>query len=117
MTIQICIYGDEAGDETRSLARWLRDSDDMSEARITLVHTSGQRSGEMGSATEIIQAIFQPQGVLVALAGALGTWIGSRRKPVTIHVRSGEKEVQIDSAKFKEPEEVAARLLRNLSDL
>jgi hypothetical protein len=114
MDVQVWLVGDESGDELRSLGRWLRDDEDMRGVTIELRNATMQ-PGDMGPTPELIQAIFQPQGVLVALAGVIGTWIGTRRRATKLHVRSGDKEVEIDGAKINNPEQVAAQLLRELN--
>lgn len=105
--------GDEAGDETRLLAQWLQEDTDLRPATIQVVDTPG-KPGDMGPGAELIQVAFQQHGVLVALVGVLGTWIGTRRRSVTVRVRVGEKEIDIERAKLENPSEVAARLLREL---
>jgi hypothetical protein len=111
--VQVWLVGDESGSELRSLAQWLRDDEDMHGVRFKLKNAA-MKPGDMGPTPELIQAVFQPQGVLVALAGVLGTWIGARRRATKIHVRVDSKEAEIDGAKIDNPEQIAAQLLRDL---
>jgi len=119
LDVWLSLVGDEAGEETRRLAQWLQEDTDLRLATIHVVDGPG-KPGDMGSGAELIQVAFQQQGVLVALVGVLGTWIGTRRRSVTIRVRvrekEREKEVDIKGAKLGDPSEVAARLLRELED-
>ena len=113
MELQVWLVGDESGSELRSLMRWLRDDGDLRGVRFDL-RNSAMQPGDMGPTPELIQAVFQPQGILVAFAGILGTWIGTRRRATKIHVRVDEREVEIDGAKIDNPEQVAAQFLRDL---
>lgn len=115
MDASVSLVGDEAGDELRRLTQWLRDDEDLRNATIVVKEASGQ-PGDMGPGTDLIQVAFQQHGVLVALVGVLGTWVGTRRRNVKIRVRVGKKEVEIDGAQPKDAEEVAARLLQELGE-
>jgi hypothetical protein len=115
MEVLVSLIGDEAGDETRRLTRWLQEDGDLRSARIQMMHTQGE-PGDMGIEAELIQVAFQEHGVLVALAGVLGTWIGTRRRTIKLRVRVGKREVEIDASKLEDPDEVAIRLLRELVD-
>jgi len=112
--VQVWLVGDESGSELRSLVRWLRDDEDMRGVRFELKNAA-MKPGDMGPTPELIQAVLQPQGILVALAGVLGTWIGARRRATKIHVRVDSKEVEIDGTKIDNPQQVAAQLLRDLN--
>lgn len=115
MDVTLSLIGDEAGDEVRQLAQWLREDTDLRSATIQIVDTPGE-PGDMGTVDELIQVAFQQHGVLVALAGVLGTWIGTRRRNIKLRVRVGKKEVDIEASKLEDPSEVAARLLDELDD-
>jgi hypothetical protein len=120
LDVWLSLDGDEAGDEARRLVQWLREDTDLRPTTtIHVVDTPG-KPGDMGPGSELIQVAFQQHGVLVALVGVLTTWIGTRRRNVTIRLlvreKEKEKEVLIKGAKLEDPTEVAARLLRELND-
>jgi hypothetical protein len=115
MEVLLSLVGDEAIDETRRLTQWLHEDEDLRSAKIRAVETPGE-PGDMGIEAELIEVAFQQHGVLVALAGVLGTWVGTRRRNVKLRVRVGKREVEIDASKMEDPDEVAVRLLRELDD-
>ena len=115
MEVWLSLIGDESGDEARRLNQWLQEDSDLRPAKIQTVDAPGE-PGDMGLGAEMIQVAFQQHGVLVALVGVLGTWIGTRRRNIKLRVRVGKKEVEIDGSKLEDPDEVAARLLRVLDD-
>lgn len=115
MDIKVSLPDDEAGDDLRRLAQWLRDDDDLKGVSITLLdHT--RKSHEMGIADEAIQIAFQQNGIFVALTGVLGTWLGAPNKRTKLRVKVGDKEIEIDASKMSNPEEVAKDILRQLGE-
>jgi hypothetical protein len=115
MDVWLSLIGDEAGDETRRLTQWLREGSDLRPATIRIVDTLSE-PGSMGTGADLIQVAFQQHGVLVALAGVLGTWVGTRRRNIKLRVRVGEKEVELEGSKLNDPDEIAAQLLRELDN-
>ena len=113
MIVQIALIGDEAGDELRRLEQWLRKDEDL--RHITIVAEQAPvENGDMGPVLDALQLMLEPQGVLAALAASLGTWAGTRRRNVRVRVRSGDKEVEIDASRLHDPDDVAARILREM---
>lgn len=113
MIVEIGLNGDEAAYELRQLEKWLRDDDDLRGAMIS-GRSAPTEIGDMGPVLEALQVLLEPQGVLAALAASVGTWAGVRRRSVRIRVRSGEKEVEIDASKLRDPDDIASRILREL---
>ncbi|MEU8649725.1 hypothetical protein [Streptomyces sp. NPDC048737] len=113
MIIEIGLTGDEAAYELRQLQKWLRDDDELRRATIS-GRNAPMESGDMGPVLEALQVLLEPQGVLTALAASVGTWAGVRRRGVRIRVRSGEKEVEIDASRLRDPDDIASRILREL---
>lgn len=111
--VQIGLIGDEAGDELRRLEQWLREDEDLRKVTITAQNAAMER-GDMGPVLDALQVLLEPQGVLTALAASVGTWAGVRRRSVRIRVRSGEKEVEIDASRLRDPDDIATRILREL---
>jgi hypothetical protein len=111
--VEIGLNGDEAAYELRQLEKWLRDDDELRGATIS-GRNAPTESGDMGPALEALQVLLEPQGVLTALAASVGTWAGVRRRGVRIRVRSGEKEVEIDASRLRDPDDIASRILREL---
>ncbi|MFI5979089.1 hypothetical protein [Streptomyces sp. NPDC051452] len=113
MIVQIGLIGDEAGDELRRLEQWLRGDEDLRKIEIRN-QNAPMESGDMGPVLDALQLLLEPQGVLAALAASVGTWAGIRRRSVRIRVRSGEKEVEIDASRLRDPDDIATRILHEL---
>ncbi|MET7370873.1 hypothetical protein ABZS61_34480 [Streptomyces sp. NPDC005566] len=113
MIVEIGLQGDEAGYELRQLEKWLREDDGLARATIS-GRNAPTESGDMGPVLEALQVLLEPQGVLAAVAASVGTWAGVRRRNVRIRVRSGEKEVEIDATRLRDPDDIARRILREL---
>ncbi|WP_376770049.1 effector-associated constant component EACC1 [Actinomadura luteofluorescens] len=111
--MQVAVVTDE--NDLRSLYQWLRRDDSLRGLEVHLSHAP-PRPDDMGPVPALIQAVLEPQGVVTAFISGVVTWAAARRKVVRIRVRDGEKEVEISGTGIKDPEEVAARIVRDLHD-
>ena len=65
----------------------------------------------MGAAGDVLQVVLGPEGTGMALAGALATWLRTRRRRLTVEINGNR--VEIDGA--KDPEATAELLITKLS--
>lgn len=91
----IRVEGDEAGDETRSLVRWLREDPQPGLGRVTMVDAPVEQ-GRMGALTDIIEVVMQPDGVATALVTAISTWLATRRNRSRIVMTRAGRRVEFD---------------------
>jgi hypothetical protein len=113
MALTVEIIGD--ADSLRGLERDLRGDIDLRGTR--LIRTAAPpEPGEMGFAPEALQFITDNNELLAAMAGAVAGWLGRQRQPSRIRVKLGANEIEIESDRVKDPEAVAADLIRRLQD-
>lgn len=79
-TFTVKVLDDEGGDESRSLAAWLREEDEFKVRAVT----RSAEPGRMGGVLETIEVLIQPEGLGVALVTAISTWLSTRRTRSTI---------------------------------
>jgi hypothetical protein len=118
MKIEIATLDDDAGDELNSLRQWLRDNEDLRSVRFTSV-TSPPAPGEMtGGVVGALEAAIVNKELLVALTSAIGGWLASRAssRRTRIRLRSGEREVEIDTVKVHDADQIAHKIWRELDE-
>ncbi|MEV4411034.1 hypothetical protein [Catellatospora sp. NPDC049609] len=112
MTLRVEINGD--GDQLLSLESALRGDADLRGTRITRVDLPPGR-GELGPVTDALHWAAENPELMAALAAALTAWLAQRRTKV--RVRVGEREVEVDSTRVNDPEELALRVLAALDEV
>ncbi|MDD7942813.1 hypothetical protein PHK61_30805 [Actinomycetospora lutea] len=112
MDILITVLGDEAGSEASSLAEWLRADEDVPKSAISLARTPTAK-GEMGPVTDIVQLLLDPTTTSATLT-AVAAWLTARRQTTTIHIKSGDREVEVESASIKDPAQAAKSLMEEI---
>lgn len=118
MKIEMAVLDDDSGDELSKLGRWLRDDEDLRSVRIVAV-SAQPASGQMtGGVVATLEAAIVNKDLLVALTSAVGGWLASRAagRRTRIRVRRGEREVEIDTARVHDADEIAHRIWQELDD-
>jgi hypothetical protein len=87
------VFGAEAVSESRSLLTWLR-SDDVRGVRVSLDREPAAPE-EMGT-LDALRAVFDPAAV-AAVAGAVATWLTTRRRAVEVHLKHGDRELKLSA--------------------
>ncbi|WP_035302986.1 effector-associated constant component EACC1 [Actinokineospora inagensis] len=82
-TLTAAISGDD--DELRTLARWLRDEDDL-RGHVHLVNHP-IHPGHMGGALDAVAVALSSGGTLTVLVKSLFTYLSTRRKEVVLKLR------------------------------
>ncbi|MGK5533651.1 effector-associated constant component EACC1 [Streptomyces sp. URMC 129] len=102
--IELSVLGDESVADTESLAAWLRGERALA-GRVRF-RPREPRAGEMGALGDIVVSALGADGVLTALAGALGGWLAlPRRRDVRIKIqRADGSSVEIDAKHLKRDE-------------
>jgi membrane-associated two-gene conflict system component 1 (EACC1) len=114
----IKVLGDEAGDETRSLIRWLQSDvqsdDELKGARI---RSSGSpiRTDEMGVVTDLVEVAIQPDGIGAALITAILTWLSTRKKSLKVSIIKNSQTVEIEVPRASDIEVVARAISQELN--
>lgn len=96
-TLDVAVLGagDHTGDELRALRSWLSGVDHF-RGRVRLAKPPPE-PGRLGALTDILVVTLGPSGAVVALAGALATWLRHRGTNVRIVVRGrGGQRVEVD---------------------
>jgi membrane-associated two-gene conflict system component 1 (EACC1) len=92
--LTLALRGEDSAEESRSLLDWLR-ADDAPGTRISLERgTAGP--GETGALDDVLRLVCDPTTV-AAVAGAIGTWLTTRRRAVELHLSNGDQELTIDA--------------------
>lgn len=118
MKIQIETIDDEASEQLRDLRQWLNDDEDLRPLQFTLV-TAQRTSDEMtGGIPAVIEAAFINKDLLVAFTSAVGGWLASRAstRRTRIRVRKGEREVEIDTAKVRDSDQIVRQIWQDLGE-
>jgi hypothetical protein len=91
---------DLSADDLRSLRHWMLDVHDLS-GPIDLRRTA-PRGGELGGVTDALVVAAGPGGALIALTGALVSWLRHRTADVTIKlVRADGSSMKIDGKRVR----------------
>lgn len=104
------VFGAEAVGESRSLLARLR-ADDVRGLRVSL-DRAPTAPDEMGTLDDTLRAVFDP-AVIAAVAGAVATWLTTRRRAVELHLRHGERELKLSAGSPND----ARRLLGEIEGL
>ncbi|MFC3742131.1 effector-associated constant component EACC1 [Paractinoplanes deccanensis] len=82
-----------------------------------VVHPCSEEPGpdDMGAWSDGLKIVFENPGLLTAVATAVGAWVGSRARVTRVKVRDGDREIEIDSRRIKDPEQVARRIQEGLA--
>lgn len=95
LDVAVLGVGDHSGDELRALRSWLSGVDEL-RGRVRLTPPP-PGSGKLGALTDILVVTLGPAGAVVALAGALATWLRHRGTNVRVVVRGqGGRRVEVD---------------------
>jgi membrane-associated two-gene conflict system component 1 (EACC1) len=92
--LTLALRGEDSAEESRSLLDWLR-ADDAPGMRVSLERGTAGPS-EMGALDGVLRLVCDPRTV-VTVAGAIGTWLTTRRRAVEIHLRNGDQELTINA--------------------
>ena len=113
-TVDIAVLNEDEEGELRSLLAWLRDDEDLDAVEISS-RLRSPHPGEMGAVIDVVEVVLQLDGVAVAAITAIVTWLSTRRKSIKIRIRSGERELEIESADAKAVERTAAQLIERMA--
>jgi len=107
LDVAVLGVGDHSGDELRALRSWLSGVDQL-RGRVRLTQPS-PKPGKLGALTDILVVTLGPSGAVVALAGALATWLRHRGTNVRVVVRGrgGRVEVDVRRARAMDAAEVS----------
>jgi hypothetical protein len=102
------------------LRGWLADDAPCRRSLVGIASPGGP-DDEMGVGSEIVRLVFEPGGVLVNAAAAVGAaasaWLASRpRRRVRLRVRAGDREVLVEAPNGDEAEQIARAILRVLDE-
>ncbi|WP_309113144.1 hypothetical protein [Saccharothrix sp.] len=107
--VHLVVGGDDHVVETRSLLTALRDDDLRG---VTPVLDRGEPDPEsLGLVDEAIRVVVNPE-VGAAFAGALGTWLTTRRRAVRLRVKRRGRELELEAGSPRD----AAKLMQQVKD-
>jgi threonine dehydratase len=84
MDVAVRVFGRDVEDELRSLRDWLA-VDDTYRGRVTL-ETSHRGPEDMGAVIDLLVVAVGSGGAATVLAGAIATWLRTRRSDVTVEI-------------------------------
>jgi membrane-associated two-gene conflict system component 1 (EACC1) len=102
VTIRVVERDAEVG--LRSLRDWLAAEDEL-RGRLTL-STANPRPGEMGTTLDLLTVAVGSGGAATVLAGAISTWLRTRRPDVTVEVTESahERTVKVTGSRIEDAE-------------
>ena len=116
--VQIVILNDESGESIADLHSWLRDDEETRLLQISMERAPA-KPGDMtgGGLAQALEATVSSKEAIAGLAGVIGGWLSSRAatRRTKIRVKTVDVEIEIDTAKVKESEEIARRIVNELS--
>lgn len=105
--VELAVTGDEHVLETRSLLKAVR-ADDLRGARPEL--RRGEADPEsLGLVDEVVGMVVNPE-VGAALAGALGTWLTTRRRAVRLRIKQRGRELELEAGSPRDAEKIARQI-------
>lgn len=113
MHLEIRIVHDEAGDDLRALARWLRRDDDLKAVTIEESESAGPPD-EMGPFTDFVRLVGEPE-VIAAVIGGVTTWVTTRSRTVKVRLKKGNREVEVEGSSADDPQKLADELMDRLN--
>jgi membrane-associated two-gene conflict system component 1 (EACC1) len=111
MEVTIRVAAADAETELRSLRDWLATEDEL-RGRVALRSTT-PRPGEMGAVVDVLTVAVGAGGAATVLAGALTTWLRTRRSDLTVEVTDTEqgRTVKLTGSNIKDPEALVREVL------
>jgi membrane-associated two-gene conflict system component 1 (EACC1) len=118
MGIVIETLDDDSGDQLSNLRQWLRDDEELRSVYIVEVSAPAAPHEMTGGAVAALEAAVVNKELLVALTSALGGWLASRAstRRTRIRVRRGGREIEIDTAKVRDSDEIARQIWQDLKE-
>ncbi|HLU98331.1 MAG TPA: hypothetical protein VKZ89_15950 [Thermobifida alba] len=110
MNIDLSMQGPNSGTESRSLYRWLqRKSPELHAEGVRLAPAGGSRPrpGEMGTAFEIVQFVFDNVAQYGALALAIASWRRAHHARCTVRLERDGVKITLTGAELDDAEAVA----------
>ncbi|GAA1582249.1 hypothetical protein GCM10009789_40020 [Kribbella sancticallisti] len=104
MDVTVRVSGQAAEDELRSLRDWLS-ADDTFRGRVTL-ETSHRGTEDMGAVIDLLVVAVGSGGAATVLAGAIATWLRTRRSDVTVEIveSAHHRTVKVTALRVKDAE-------------
>ena len=99
------VSGENSVSECRALLARLRAADGVT-ARLD---RGPAAPGEMGILDEVVRLVLDPQ-LTAAVAGAVATWLTTRRRAVEVHLKQGERELKLSAGSPKDARKVLAEI-------
>ncbi len=113
MEAELHIVGDEAPDELADLYRWLTHEREFA-GRVDRLPAPLPETG-LGAVTDVVVVALGSGGAGVALAQSLRGWLSTRRRTVSVQVKTDKGEAKVDATNVA-TEDVLRVLERILSD-
>jgi Effector Associated Constant Component 1 len=105
--VELAVVGDEHVLETRSLLAALR-ADDLRGVRPELRRGDADPES-LGLVDEVVGMVVNPE-VGAALAGALGTWLTTRRRTVRLRIKRPGEELELEAGSPRDAEKIVKQI-------
>jgi membrane-associated two-gene conflict system component 1 (EACC1) len=111
MDVTIRVVERDAEVELRSLRDWLTAEDEL-RGRVTS-HTATPRPGEMGTVLDLLTVAVGSGGAATVLAGAITTWLRTRRSDVTVEITESahERTVKVTGSRIEDAEALLRQVI------
>ncbi|HEX8345323.1 MAG TPA: hypothetical protein VF657_11420 [Actinoplanes sp.] len=113
MDLEITTPENADGDDLAELRDWLADDAAMRGVPVSMRRTRRQ-SGEMagGGLADMLVTMVDDRTAIIAVSTAVAGWLTARAssRRTRIKVRHGDREMEIDSSKVRDPEQLARRM-------
>jgi hypothetical protein len=107
------------GAELIALRRWMIESGDLRGVPVT-AHRATLDSDTMSGAgvVDALTAVITDRAVLMAAATAIGGWVTARLsvRRTRLRIKYGDREAEVDTARFRDVDELAAWLRDQLDE-
>jgi hypothetical protein len=117
MDLEITTPENADGDDLAELRDWLADDAAMRGVPVSMRRTRRQ-SGEMagGGLADMLVTMVDDRTAIIAVSTAVAGWLTARAssRRTRIKVRHGDREMEIDSSKVRDPEQLARRMCDEL---
>ncbi|WP_328997877.1 PLP-dependent lyase/thiolase [Kribbella sp. NBC_00709] len=104
MNVTVRVSGQDSEDELRSLRDWLA-TDDAFRGRVTM-ERSHRSPEDMGAVIDLLVVAVGSGGAATVLAGAIATWLRTRRSDVTVEIveSAHQRTVKVTAHRVKDAE-------------
>lgn len=108
MELTLRVSGEDSVSESRALLARLRAADELPGLTAHL-DRGPVGPGELGTLDEVLRLVFDPQ-LTAAVAGAVATWLTTRRRAVEVHLKQGDRELKLSAGSPRDARKMVAEI-------